>query len=82
MKVILIHSRDDADNGKRIVKRFEENVSEKIDGVGQDVRILTDEDYFVLKHNECQQFQEGIKGEHADNGEDPLFSKESIGLLC
>lgn len=41
-----------ADDRRRVFQRFGEDISEEINGMGQDVGIITNEDQFILKHHE------------------------------
>ena len=81
MQVVLVHSRDDGDHGEGVAEGLEEDMGEEINRVGQDMWILADEDDLVLKHDEGQQFEEGIEGEHAEDGEDPVLDKEGLCLV-
>ena len=81
MKVVLVHSGDNGNHGEGVAEGLEKDVSEEVDRVSQDVWILADEDHLILKHDEGQQFEEGIEGEHAEDGEDPILDKEGLGLV-
>ena len=46
-----IFLRYDGDNLKSINKRFNKNISEQKDGVGENMRIITDKDNPIFKHH-------------------------------
>lgn len=56
-------------------------MSEEIDGVSQNMRVLTDEDHPILQQNQREQVNERFEGEHAENGEDPLPNKKCLSLI-
>ena len=56
-----------AEDGRRILQRFGENVREEVDGVREYVGVIADEDEFVLEHHKRPHVEEGVEGEHAEH---------------
>ena len=70
-----------ADDGRRILQRFGENVREEVDGVREYVGVIADEDEFVLEHHKRPHIEEGVEGEHAEHRVDPIPDEEGLGLV-
>jgi hypothetical protein len=56
-------------------------VAEQVDGVGEDVRVLADEDHPVFQHDQREQIQEVIEIEHAQNRIDPFSGEVHLGIV-
>lgn len=72
---------DDADDGKGILQGSGEHTGEQIDGVGQDIGVVTDEDQFILKHEQCPDIQEVFQSEHAEHRVYPLADVVSLAIV-
>jgi hypothetical protein len=81
IQVLLIQSGDYVHHRKRVVQRFCQHMCEKIDCVGQDMRIFTDKDHPVFQHDESKQIEKRFKRKHAQDRIDPLPDEESPSLL-
>lgn len=80
-KLFVLMSGNNADNWKRILKRPSQHAREKMNGMGKNIRVVTNKHHLIFKHQQRPYIYKIFESEHAEHWENPFANEISFTII-